>query len=124
MSEDKIQEGGAVAIRCAHGDTVLYPLAKISLEVEGHPITVEAAVSNTLPMSVLLGTDNPELSKLLERKGSEVTEQVLAVTTRAESRRQKEEEESKARKVRECGVQPNSLATVKIPEDEVDGETG
>ncbi len=36
----------------------LYPLAKILLEVEGQPITVEAAVSNTLPMSVLLGIDN------------------------------------------------------------------
>ena len=29
--------------------------------VEGHRITVEAALSSSLPMSVLLGTDNPEL---------------------------------------------------------------
>ena len=53
--------GYAVAIRCAHGDTVLYPLAKISLEVEGQSIDVEAATSETLPMSVLLGTDILEL---------------------------------------------------------------
>ncbi len=59
--EDKFIEGCAVAIRCAHGDTVLYPLAKVSVEVDGRLMEVEAAVSNTLPMSVLFGTDNPEL---------------------------------------------------------------
>ena len=37
-----------------HTDTVLYPLARISLEVEGRAIDVEAAISDTLPMSVLL----------------------------------------------------------------------
>ena len=35
VPESKIKEGEAVAIRCAHGDTVLYPLAQISMEVEG-----------------------------------------------------------------------------------------
>ncbi len=83
VPEEKIQEGSAVAIRCAHGDTVLYPLAKISLEVEGQPITVEAAVSNTLPM---LGTDNPELPKLLRRE-SEGTELALAVTIQQKTER-------------------------------------
>lgn len=38
VPENRIQEGEAVAIRCAHGDTVLYPLTKISVEVEGKPI--------------------------------------------------------------------------------------
>jgi predicted aspartyl protease len=77
VPESKIQEGEAIAIRCAHGDTVLYPLAEISMEVEGQKITVEAAVSDTLPMSVLLGTDTPELAELLVR------EEAFAVTTRA-----------------------------------------
>ena len=64
-AEDKLKDAGAVAIRCAHGDTVLYLLADISLEVNGKQIAVEAAVSDTLPMSVLLGTDTPELAELL-----------------------------------------------------------
>ena len=117
VPKEKMEDGGAVAIRCAHGDTVLYPLAKISLEVEGRPITVEAAVSSTLPMSVLLGTDNPELSTLLE-ESSEEPEQAFVVTTRAASRRMEEEEERKAREVRECGVQPNSLEEVEHQGDD------
>ena len=65
VPETSVLDAEAVAIRCAHGDTVLYPLAKISLEVEGRSIEVEAAISETLPMSVLLGTDVPELPELL-----------------------------------------------------------
>jgi hypothetical protein len=63
VSDDRMQDGEAVAIHCAHGDTVLYPLAKISLEVEGRHIEVEATVSGTLPMSVLLGRDVPDCYK-------------------------------------------------------------
>lgn len=68
IPESKIQESEVIAIRCAHGDTVIYPLAEISMEVEGRKITVEAAVSDTLPVSVLLGTDTPELAELLARE--------------------------------------------------------
>ena len=39
-----------------------YPLAKVNMEIEGVPIEVEAAVSTTLPVSVLLGEDMPELN--------------------------------------------------------------
>ena len=46
----KLKEGDAVTIRCAHGDTVLYPLADVNMEVDGLPITVEAAVSEKLLM--------------------------------------------------------------------------
>ena len=61
VPQDKIMEGEVVAIRCAHGDTVLYPLALVHLEIKGHRIDVEAALSDTLPMPVLLGTDVPQL---------------------------------------------------------------
>ena len=44
VPEEKLKTGDAVAIRCAYGDTVLHPLADISLEVNGKAITVEAAV--------------------------------------------------------------------------------
>ncbi|MGJ8945896.1 hypothetical protein AB9K17_23690, partial [Salmonella enterica subsp. enterica serovar Kentucky] len=60
-----VVEGDVATIRCAHGDTVLYPLAKVQMEIDGIPIEVEAAVSTTLPVSVLLGEDVPELQQLI-----------------------------------------------------------
>ena len=83
--------GGVVTIRCAHGDTVLYPLANVELVVDGIPLQVEAAVSDTLPVSVLLGTDVPGLDTLLEKQvAGTVPERVkdaLVVTTRAQAKR-------------------------------------
>jgi len=40
----KIKEGDAIAIRCARGDTVLYSVAEVTLEVDGRVIEVEADV--------------------------------------------------------------------------------
>ena len=62
VPQDKIVEGDAVTSRCAHRDTVLYPLTEIQLEIDGHPISIEEAVSETLPVDVLLETDVPELT--------------------------------------------------------------
>ena len=59
VAAKKVMDGTAVTIRCAHGDTVLYPLAKVTMEIGGEKVVVEAAVSKTLPASVLLGTDIP-----------------------------------------------------------------
>ena len=56
----KMLQGEAVTIQCAHGDNALYPLAKVNL-VGRVPLSVEAAVSKTLPVSVLLGTDVSEV---------------------------------------------------------------
>ena len=53
-------------VQCAHGDVVIYPLARVELEVEGRALIVEAAVPNTLPQSILLGTNIPDLSELLK----------------------------------------------------------
>ena len=44
----------ATTVCCAHEDTVLYPLAKVHMEVKGKPIEVEAAMSYCLPVGVLL----------------------------------------------------------------------
>ena len=54
---------GEVIIRCAHGDEVSYPLAQVEIAVGGQVLAVEAGVSRTLPVSVLLGTD--VLSRLI-----------------------------------------------------------
>ena len=67
---EKLLEGEAVTIQCAHGDMVLYPLAKIGMEVNGHHLDMEVAVSDTLPVDVLLGTDAPELPVLLGKLGA------------------------------------------------------
>ena len=68
----KMLEGKMVSIKCAHGDTVLYPLAVVDMEVEGIPVHVHvgAAVVDTLPVEVLLGTDMSELPQLLGKRAS------------------------------------------------------
>ena len=84
---EKIVVGDAVTIRCAHGDTVLYPIAEVSLVVDGLPVQVEAAVSGTLPVSVLLGTDVEELGELLNGQSLRMRAEDAFVVTRAQARR-------------------------------------
>ena len=91
VPQDKLLQGEATAIGCAHGDTVVYPLAQVEVQVDSQTIDVEAAVSETLPMAVLLGTDVPQLPGLL--KGKLMTEEhngpesALVVTARAAARK-------------------------------------
>ncbi|XP_064386057.1 uncharacterized protein LOC135334709 [Halichondria panicea] len=47
---EKLIEGDSIAICCAHRDTVVYPLARIQVEVNRTTHEVEAAVSKTLPL--------------------------------------------------------------------------
>ena len=57
----KLLEGGAIAIQCVHGDTAS---AQVEVAVGGKSLAV-TAVSETLPMDVLQGTDVPEFGMLL-----------------------------------------------------------
>ena len=82
VSDEKLRQGEAVTVQCAHGDTVVYPLANVELEVHGQAVSVEAAVSETLPQSVLLGTDVPELLNLLRANDGG---QALMVVTRRQA---------------------------------------
>lgn len=41
---EKMLDGEVVAIQCAHGDTVLYPMAELEVEVEGHLCKMQAAI--------------------------------------------------------------------------------
>ena len=68
VPKEKYLEGEMVAIRCAHGDTDLYPLAQVGITIDGQALEVEVAVSQSLPMSMLLGTDVPELRGILDNK--------------------------------------------------------
>ena len=51
-----ILDGKMVSIWCAHGDTQLYNLAMVTVQVQGVIMQVEAAVAESLPVDVLLGT--------------------------------------------------------------------
>ena len=55
-------------------------------DVLGHLVTVVTAVSDTLPRSVLLGTNVSELSELLSQKGAgRDKEKALVVVTRSQA---------------------------------------
>ncbi|KAL5475937.1 hypothetical protein EMCRGX_G025817 [Ephydatia muelleri] len=98
VPSDKILDGKTISIRCALGDTRLYNLAEVTVQVQGVKMQVEAAVADNLPVDVLLGTDVPELTRLIsDRKpkaGSSLPKQedVMVVLTRARARQQLEEE--------------------------------
>ena len=74
VPEEVLLKGKATMVCCAHGDIVLYRLAKVHMEVEGKPIEVEADVSDHLPVGVLLGTDVSQLPKRLTEQNSGVGE--------------------------------------------------
>ena len=109
VPETKHVVGQAVTLRCVHGDTVLYPLAEVTIEVGGVTVRVQAAVSDTLPVSVLLGTDVPELGQLLHENPRVMHTQEMQevfVVTRAQVREQKEQEQRQLQEEQRCGVQP------------------
>ena len=103
---------GEVTIRCAHGD---YPLSETKISIAGRELTVLAAVSDNLPISMLLGRDVPELMTLLGEEPSKPMPQldnptepdVLTVTTRTQAARQERETEQ----VREHEEASDSHAT-------------
>ena len=122
VPEEKLLLDQVVAIRCAHGDTVLYPLAQIKVELDGRTLDVEAAVSDTLPVSMLLGTDVPELTDLLEKElDLQVPEEdVLMVTTRAAGARRTQEEGERQRREAESGGRPRPLEELGERPQQVD----
>ena len=147
VPEFRKMEGEAVTVRCAHGDTVLYPLAEVKMEVDGIHLKVRAAVSDCLPVSVLLGTDVPELKRLLgggsRSYDSVSTIREALVVTRAMGRQEQQEEEARLLKektsevcatpleeevVAEHVTGESSSAVQELPEadadsiDDIDGE--
>ena len=78
--------GEAITLRCAHWDTVLYPLADVSIEVSGVKLQVRAAVSRTLPVSLLLGTDVGQLLGEEPKPNPAPAVEEVLVVTRAQAR--------------------------------------
>ena len=80
-----------MTVKCANGDTVLYPLAWVTITImDGVTVKTKAAVAG-LPVSVLLSTDIRELGQLLQANRTTMytqgMEQAL-VTTMAQARLQ------------------------------------
>ena len=109
VPDDKILQGEVVAIRCAHGDTVLYPLALVQVQMDGHTLEVEAAVSDNLPMSMLLGTDVPEMVELLGGQVQKPTENAMATTTRAQAKRQQQEDAEREERQEKSGARAHPV---------------
>ena len=116
ISSEKILDGKMVSIRCAHGDTRLYNLAEVTVQLQGVTMQVEAAVAENLPVDVLLGTDVPELTKLIKshkhKTGSTLPKQedVMVVLKRARAKQQLEEELVRRAKQAQSQVRPNPIA--------------
>lgn len=100
----KMLEGEAVAIRYAHGDTVLYPLASLQVVVGTKSIQVRAAVSETLLVGVLLGTDVPELSELLHTVPCADAMAIMTLGQRQQMLAEEEETHWKAQESRACST--------------------
>ena len=102
---------GEIPIRCAHGDIITYPIAEVELEIGGRHYLVEAGVVDGLPVSVLLGWDNPDLEDLLQCKDGpeQEAEDAMAVTTRAQMRKREREAAIQGEKERKSGAEPNPV---------------
>ena len=109
VDKQRMLGGETVTIQCAHGDIASYPLAKVEMMVLGKHIVVEAAVSETLPRSVLLGTDVQELTELVGKLEKQNGSKVFAVLTRSQTRKELREQEELQRREKESGVKPTSL---------------
>ena len=83
VGKERLNSEKSVTVQCAHGDAVEYPVATVEIRVQGRRVAVEAAVSDKLPHSVLLGTDVPELVSWLKKENK-----ALMIVTRSQSRRQ------------------------------------
>jgi transposase InsO family protein len=107
---EKQLTGEAVTIRCAHGDVVLYPLAEVHISVDNQVSSIKVAVSQTLPVDTLLGTDSPVLSQLLAKTaGCPAPKDALIVMTRSQTHLQQVEETRAQQQESESGVQPHPL---------------
>ena len=98
--------------RCVYVDVVPYPLAIVKVVVDGRDIVIKAGLVEKLPIDVLLGTDIPDLIKLIH---SDTEEKECLVLTRAQDSRE-EANETK-------DLEANESAEVTLTGIETDGES-
>lgn len=81
---EKILMGDAITIHCAHDNMVVYHFEALELEVDGLRVDMEAALSENLPVPVLLGWDMPQLGQQLWRHvntAESISEKAMLVVT-------------------------------------------
>ena len=142
VSEEKLLEGESVEIHCAHGDTVLYPVAELTetrystmwqssrrhgpcgrarsgdrrVEIESGGSCVQ------VPMSMLVGTDIPQLLVLLQEELPEpvtrdsMREDALLVVTRSQVERERRAGEAALQREEQSGAVPRSLEKLESQE--------
>ena len=99
---------------------MLYPLADVNVSVGGVAFVVRAALSETLPVSVLLGTDVPQLGQLLSINPLTVhTDDIgeAMVVTRAQAQESERVETEQQRRQEESSVHPTPLVDAVSPPD-------
>ena len=116
------ESGDGIIVRCAHRDEVSYPTAEVNIVINEEVFVVVAGVSESLPVSVLLGRDVPQLVCLRERGDHEgnpgtESEEALVVTTRAQAQMEAEILASQEQREEAVGVRSKSLSTE--PESDV-----
>ncbi len=55
-----------VTVCCVHGDNTPLPTAEVYIEVLNQSYLMKVGIAETLPYPILLGTDMPMLSELLQ----------------------------------------------------------
>ena len=99
-----------MTMQCAYGDVDLYLLAAVELVIDGAKFQVQTAIPETLPVSALLGTDVPEMGKILQNKpGKKWCHWDALVMTRAQKKELvKNAEEEKTKEI-DSGGKPNLI---------------
>ena len=112
VAPEKINTDDQLRIKCAHGDSVVYPTANIEINIDGKLYHVRAGVSPALPRPVLLGRDIGNLLELAVRE-----QEVYAVLTRIQRRKKGKEAAALAKEIT-SGVKPRPLSIQSEEEDE------
>ena len=107
VSKGELVEGKSSVVRCAHGDSMVYPMANVCIEIDGHKFRTEATVSDNLPVDVLLGTDIPALGSLIQ--GRQSHGDAMVATTRSMARKEALVEQVNQKRQEESGVRPTAL---------------
>ena len=102
VGEENCKLGEKVTVQCAHGT---YPIASVELEVQGRALTVEAAMSDQQPLSVLLGMDVPGLSSELMQSKRD-NKAIMAVTGSQTKRSQANEVNLREKSVQYIRIHP------------------
>ena len=126
IPSDQLLEGDGVVVRCAHGDSVLYPLCNVRIELEGRTFKQSRPCRILYTHPYYIGhADVSELGKLLgttiaPRITSHASEQrAYVVTTRAKEAAEASKEQEERSSEEKSGVNPNPVAVESSTEREV-----